>query len=438
MFDGQGNSVTIVCDRHSSGNYGDGANVGLIGRLGAGDYDSTELWPSGVAVRNVAVYGSVYANRSVGGIVGKIGKTADTAIIENCANFASIEATDAKGTGGIVGASWNLSLVKNCYNAGTVKNTGKPSVGGISGSNEGQIVNCYNVGTVIASGSTASIATDNGGGTYTNCYWLTGTADMGVYDITSDEIMEKTAAEMKSDEVLTALGSAFAEDGGNINSGYPILSWQSSSGSGSSGGSGGGSSSGGSDDKDDTGDDTGSDTGDMPFVDVASDDHYYDALVWAVENGITDGTSDTTFSPNMSCTRAQMVTFLWRAAGSPEPAVTGTAFTDVDTDGYYYKALLWAVENGVTDGTSDTTFSPDDVCTRAQMVTFLHRCEDSVTPGTSGTNFKDVDAAAYYYMALLWAVENGITDGTSDTTFSPDALCTRAQMVTFLYRYMAA
>ncbi|WP_347072143.1 S-layer homology domain-containing protein [Intestinimonas butyriciproducens] len=173
-----------------------------------------------------------------------------------------------------------------------------------------------------------------------------------------------------------------------------------------------------------------------PFTDVTMDNYYFDAVLWAVDEGITVGTSDTTFSPDASCTRAQMVTFLWRAAGSPKASVSTCAFTDVDKDAYYYEALLWAVENGITSGTSATTFSPNASCTRGQMATFLYR--DAKSPAVTGTHaFTDVKADAYYNDAVIWAAAEGITVGTSDTTFSPDADCTRGQMVTFLYRYLA-
>ena len=168
---------------------------------------------------------------------------------------------------------------------------------------------------------------------------------------------------------------------------------------------------------------------------MSSSDYYYDAVYWAVENGITTGTSATTFSPDASCTRAQMVTFLWRAAGSPEPETTVMPFTDVSSSDYYYKAVLWAVEEGITTGTSATAFSPDLAVTRAQTATFLYRFAGA--PTVSGSNsFTDVDADAYYADAVLWAANEGITTGTSTTTFSPDDDCTRAQIVTFLYRYM--
>ena len=169
------------------------------------------------------------------------------------------------------------------------------------------------------------------------------------------------------------------------------------------------------------------------FVDVPADAYYYDAVLWAAEEGITGGVDATHFAPNATCTRAQAVTFLWRAAGSPAPKNSMMPFTDVPAGSYYEQAVLWAVENGITDGTSATTFSPDAVCSRGQIVTFLWRSQKS--PASDSVNpFTDVAADAYYNSAVLWAVKEDITNGTSSTTFSPDADCTRAQIVTFLWR----
>ena len=169
------------------------------------------------------------------------------------------------------------------------------------------------------------------------------------------------------------------------------------------------------------------------FVDVATGSYYEDAVDWAVENGITKGTDDTHFSPDGICTRAQAVTFLWRTAGSPKPETRAMPFTDVPVGSYYYDAVLWAVENGITKGTSDTTFSPNTTCTRAQIVAFLWRSEKSPAAGTANP-FADVKSTAYYADAVLWAVKENITKGTTSTTFSPNADCTRAQIVTFLWR----
>lgn len=169
-----------------------------------------------------------------------------------------------------------------------------------------------------------------------------------------------------------------------------------------------------------------------PFVDVKADDYFYDAVLWAAKENITSGTTDTTFSPNESCTRGQTVTFLWREAGSPEPTTNVNPFTDVKTGDYFYKAVLWAYENGITKGTSDKEFSPNATVTRGQTVTFLYR---STGEKTNGNNpFTDVKTGDYYYDSVLWAYENDITSGTSDTTFSPNDNCLRGQIVTFLYR----
>ena len=173
-----------------------------------------------------------------------------------------------------------------------------------------------------------------------------------------------------------------------------------------------------------------------PFTDVAEDKFYYEPILWAYYHNpqITAGTSETSFSPENPCTRAQIVTFLWRAAGSPEPETSGNPFEDVQERKYYYKAVLWAAETGVTTGTGKTMFSPDDTCTRAQVVTFLWRFAGSPEPTASTSPFEDVPEGEYYTKAVLWAAETGVTAGTSETTFSPDDGCTRAQSVTFLYR----
>ena len=171
-----------------------------------------------------------------------------------------------------------------------------------------------------------------------------------------------------------------------------------------------------------------------PFTDIRESAYYHDPVLWAVANNVTNGTSATTFSPDEGCTRAQVVTFLWRAAGKPDPASSESPFSDVKEGAYYYNAVLWAVEKGITYGTSDTTFSPDETCTRAQIVTFLWRYEEQ--PASAGTSnpFADVKPNAYFGSAVLWAVEKGITNGTSAATFDPEDTCTRAQVVTFLYR----
>ena len=168
------------------------------------------------------------------------------------------------------------------------------------------------------------------------------------------------------------------------------------------------------------------------FYDVPNGAYFYEAVQWAQEKGITDGISSDLFGPKQPCTRSQIVTFLWRAAGSPEPKGTAVGMTDVVPGSYYAKAVAWAVENGITTGTAEGTFSPDATCTRAQAVTFLARAQNAKATGK--TAFSDVPADSYFADAVAWAQANGVTTGTSETTFSPDSDCTRAQIVTFLYR----
>mgnify|MGYP000844209764 CR=1 FL=1 len=167
------------------------------------------------------------------------------------------------------------------------------------------------------------------------------------------------------------------------------------------------------------------------FADVPANAYFADAVKWAVNKGISNGLTDTMFGPYESCTRAQIVTFLWRAAGSPEPK-TASSFTDIPVSAYYAKAVAWAVENGITNGMTATEFAPDATCTRGQSVTFLYRALKGTASGS--TNFTDVKSDAFYADAVNWAVASDVTNGTSNTTFSPNADCTRAEIVTFLYR----
>ncbi len=171
-----------------------------------------------------------------------------------------------------------------------------------------------------------------------------------------------------------------------------------------------------------------------PFTDVNTGHYFYNAVLWAVDNGITSGTSETTFSPFLTAERCQVVTFLWRAAGCPEPTSTENPFTDVNEGDYFYNAVLWAVEKGITTGTSDTTFSPYNKCERCQVVTFLYRYFGQPEVTTTSNPFTDVDTDDYFYNAVLWAVDNGITTGTTETTFGPFVTCERCMVVTFLYR----
>ena len=173
---------------------------------------------------------------------------------------------------------------------------------------------------------------------------------------------------------------------------------------------------------------------DNPFLDVNETHFFYEPVLWAVEQGITNGVDAEHFRPMGVCNRAQVVTFLWRAAGSPAPAGTENPFEDVAAGTWYTDAVLWAVEQGITNGLTETTFGPTQVCNRAQVVTFLHRAKGSPVPNSSGNPFTDVPAGSFYTNAVLWALENGVTTGASATTFNPAGQCLRAQVVTFLYR----
>jgi hypothetical protein len=183
--------------------------------------------------------------------------------------------------------------------------------------------------------------------------------------------------------------------------------------------------------------DTGTDSTGISFTDVPANAYYTEPVAWAVKQKITEGTSASTFSPSRNCIRAQVITFLWRAAGEPEPTTTKNPFVDVNETAYYYKAVLWARENGITDGTSANRFSPDGTCTRAEVITFLYRFAGK--PAVSGevSSFTDVGSGKFYTDAVAWAVEQKISDGTSSTTFSPSKICTRAEVVTLLYRALA-
>ena len=173
-----------------------------------------------------------------------------------------------------------------------------------------------------------------------------------------------------------------------------------------------------------------------PFADVPVNEYYLESVLWAVENDITNGTTTVTFSPNEACLRAQAVTFLWRAAGSPEPEITVNPFDDVNEKDFYYKAVLWAVENEITNGMDESHFGPMLECNRAQIVTFLWRAMGA--PTAEGSNpFEDVTSGSFYEQAVIWAAQNGIANGLTETTFGPDAVCNRAQIVTFLYRAYA-
>lgn len=170
------------------------------------------------------------------------------------------------------------------------------------------------------------------------------------------------------------------------------------------------------------------------FTDVKESDYFYNPVQWAVENGVTSGMGDNRFGPLHPCTRGQVVTFLWRAAGSPSPSSNSNPFADVDTDDYFYTPVLWAVENGITAGVGANRFGPNQTCTRAQIVTFLWKSKNAPEPSNPNVGFSDVGVSAYYAKPVAWAVENGVTAGMGNNRFAPEATCTRGQVMTFLYK----
>ena len=270
-------------------------------------------------------------------------------------------------------------------------------------------------GTITYASSDSKIAevdAETGRVTVKKAGTVTITATISAWDV-----YEETSA---SYTLVVKAKSAGGNEGGSSGSG---------SGSGSSGSSGSGSGSSASVNKP-------VEKVEITFSDVTEDAYYCDAVQWAVENNITNGIGQNTFGPDVNCTRVQAVMFLWNAAGRPEPKTAEMPFADVAVDNYYYKAVLWAMENGITNGTGVGIFSPDATCTRAQIVTFLWRAQGAADVAVS-TSFADVAAEAYYAKPVVWAAENGITTGTGADTFSPDAICTRAQIVTFLWRCLA-
>ena len=512
---------------------------------------------TGGTIKNLTVAGNVSPSIIQCGAGGIVGRASDAAKIENCSNRCSVTGRNSSIIGGISGYNVDGAKIIDCYNVGTISGTFAQGAGGIAGHNAGTISNCYNVGTVSIPNSTSvGEIVGNNYGAVENCYYLNTTNNNAVGKnkgtITSTKSM--TAAQFADGTVLNLLingradsehpwyetciyleaagktlpvfkwqhqhqlthvlakdpttsevgnieywycpvcGKYFADANGDheITQAETVIPKRQSSG----GGSGGSSSypitvpsktengtvtvspknaSAGSTVtitvKPDSGyvletisvtDKNGNDlkltdksngkyTFTMPtskveikvtfmednsvlnfFYDVPNDAYYYEAVKWAAENGITGGVGNSLFAPNQPCTRAQIVTFLWRAAGSPAPK-SMSSFTDVPADAFYAKAVAWAVENGITSGTGEGKFSPNAICTRAQSVTFLYRTSGS--PAVSGSaEFSDVSTTAFYADAVAWAAKKGITTGIGGGLFGSDNDCTRSQIVTFLWR----
>ena len=410
-LDGQGHYVrNIYCNRRcTNGNFGDGQSVGLIGRLGVHDNDPEAMRPTGAAVRNLAVTGYIYANRSVGGIVGKTGKTNGGATIENCANFATVKNTDAKGVGGIVGSGWNDGIIRNCYNAGAISSTYACPTGGIVGSNEIPVENCYSVGAIAAANDSYAmgIGTNNGGGNNTtNCYWIEGSAPGGgYYGANNGTVTEMTSSGMKSADFVAKLGGAFIADKNNINDGYPILSWQV----------------------------TTKDNNKTPFTDVPAFAWYADAVSYVVDAGLFNGTSDNTFSPGSSMNRAMFVTVIGRLDGAKVSDYTSGSFSDVPAAEWYAKSVNWAAATGLVNGTGEGKFSPDAVISLEAMVLVLYRYSGETATGNAApSNVGTISEWARE--AMVWAHSRQLLDGIGGTLNATGA-ATRAQVAAMLMQY---
>lgn len=478
VLDGQGHRVTIQCDRHCSAQYGDGSSVGFIGRIGVHDNDPSDLRPSGAGVYNVAVYGSVRGNRSVGGIVGKIGKTADGVTIESCANFASITGTDAKGTGGIVGAAWNSGEIINCYNAGAVRNSYK-NAGGIAGSCEIAVTNCFNVGKVTSSANNdMGIATNNGGAVFTNCYYLDSTTTAGgVYPASNEKpgaVEAKTSAEMKSIEFLNLMGSAFAQDNRNANQGYPILAWQDT---GATTGTGTGGTATETEETVETevktqtkvSDGTATITVDADSLSKDADkadkntqfvvsgdltDEDVDTVIISVAKDALKDVADAGASVKTETPVADLV--FSNAALEELTTLSGktvTIKTETVTDGVKVtlavdgktvselnapiKAVIHDVEAGqvavfvAEDGTE--TILPKSVVDNGTLYVLLNG-SGTVKVMDNQKSFSDVTAEAWYASAVDFATSHGLFQGVNDTTFAPETTMSRAMLVATLYR----
>lgn len=599
-FDGCGHTVKIKASGAENSGIGFIAvNEGTVKNLTVEGSVSGKSYVGGVVGYNIGTI-SCCTNKAevtamsmtVGGITSYLKGGAK---VEKSANLGEVNGNGTTYTGGIVGWAIANTLISECYNDGEISAT-KGYAGGIAGYSMGcSTSDCYNVGSVVLQASTGSIGGITGwftgtvelkncyssgilsGGKYCggiagtaaetplkNCYYLEGTAD---YASASKSFVGcyKSAGDMKTEAFTEMLGAAFKSDESGLNSGYPILSWQKAEYKhiytdtvtaptctekgytthtcGACGESytdtyvdalghsfkNGECTVCGAEDPNykpptpvhrhtvvvdaavaatctETGLTEGSHcstcnavivaqevvpalghkpelknakaatcteagyTGDKvcsvcgvtvekgrelkalghkfvdgvcsecgakdpsynPFKDISKDSYYYDAVLWAVANDVTKGTSATTFSPDEGCTRAQIVAFLYRAAGSPKVENVKNPFTDVNKNSEFYDAIMWAASEGITVGTTVTTFSPDEVCTRAQIVTFLYRASgDKVT---AKATFNDVAADAWYAEAVTWAAANGVTEGTGANAFSPNLTCTRAQAVTLIYR----
>ena len=488
-----GSGVMTVSDCVNTGTVSSAAgNVGgIVGHMASSGAENH------IRIVNCGNAGAVTGASEVGGIVGYSKSTYDQ--ITACCNTGAIHATDMGGTTGAGGiAGYAYATVESCYNRGTVSSTGSHNtyaangigVGGILGCSCGAVIsNCYNAGTIdgdSAISTTGAAETLHEGAlvgyvtftatSCTNSYYLEdgelaacgGEYKAGLFPAEGHSAV--AAGELKDADMAALLGKSYKTDAycPLVNNGYPVLTWQETSTAEHTW-----------DEGEVIEEATCNSVGEKvhschcgavkteeipvadheyvngickfcgeaepkepavnPFTDVIDGKWYFDAVLWAVDKGVTTGLTPTEFGPDKVCTRAEAVTFLWRAAGEPAPTSDNNPFTDVSDAKYYYDAVMWAVEQGITEGYgSKTTFCPNQECSRAEIVTFLYRAAGKPAVQSANNPFADVPDGKWYCNAVLWAVREGITKGHgSDTTFCPDLDCTRAEIVTFLYRAQA-
>ena len=501
---GEGNEINLGNPPYTGTFDGNGHTISGLNVSGDLEYAGLFGVVTGGTIKNLTVAGSVKGSAADDSVAGGIAGKATGSTIEACANLCSVSANQY--VGGIVGMIHNTT-VRDCYNVGTV--TGGSNAGGIVGRTPPQssntIANCYSVGNVSASSCAGGILGNAGGDSVSNCYYLKETAQKAIGMVDDSYTANRTAAEFADGTVLKLLkaGQRTGDDPWDDTCRYvpkagkylPVFKYQDSyepapeSSSGSrfsyatisaiASENGKVSPSGETNVRSDLGQtftftpDKGCRVADVlvngksvgalrsytfatarsdqtievifekipAFVDVPAGSYYEEAVNWALENWITEGTSDTRFSPDAPCTRAQAVTFLWRAAGCPAPKSYTTAFEDVTSGSYYYQAVLWAIENGIAQGTSETTFEPDALCTRAQIVTLLFRYKAAsgmiaVTLAELLGGYADsAEIPAYSRSALNWAISANVLQGSGEKLLPNDA-CTRVQIVTLLYRTM--
>lgn len=425
-FDGKGHTVSNIYTGNLS--HSDWAeSVGFIGRIGCHDSEAVTDRPTNPGVRNLTVTGYFEADRSVGGIVGKIGEVNGIAVIQNCANYATVIAHEHKGAGGIVGAAWNNAVIRNCYNAGSV--TGGWPCGGIAGANEVFVENCYNIGDIDNDTQGSALGSIESQKAYfKNCYWLEGSADFGILNSTAnDEASAKTEAEMKSAAFVDLLndgGRYWKADTEMRNGGYPVLTYDLTCVNHIY--------------QDHVCIVCGAEEPTANFTDMSG--HWAeDAVNYVVKEGLFNGISETAFGPEIAMSRGMLVTVLWRLEDCPTAAVSD-AFTDVAEGSYYEEAIAWASGAGIVNGYSADTFRPNREISREELAAVLYRYADQkeydLAAGTDLSGYADyAKISDYAKEAMSWANAAGLITGRTAATINPDGKATRAEVATIFQRF---